>query len=378
MLKGFRAKHPDIKVNVQTVPWQKMDTQVIQAAAAGKSPDVAQLSTYGLPLHISAGSLKPLNDYVGKNWTKEQKEDWVLPPENCEYDGQQMAYYWNSSLQNLFWYRKDLLTKKGLSVPKSWDELAEVAKALTTDRVAGYLLGLHRDGNAVQFTAWFIPALWSAGTELLDDKGRIAFNNERGELVFQWLFDMVHKHRAIPTNMVSITRDNMLDGFKAGTVATTTLASNVVSTARAAKETGPQLGLAQHPSYDPARPMPAFATGKFLVMGKDTKEPEAAALFMEYILSPEAQLINAQIANELPSRKSVLKDPWFETPQAADMKIALEYMAAHPHPFRYHEKNNQLADILAQEAQQIIANRKPIRDALDAIEQRWNRVLKGQ
>jgi multiple sugar transport system substrate-binding protein len=157
----------------------------------------------------------------------------------------------------------------------------------------------------------------------------------------------------------------------------TVLQSNVISTARKAKGTGENLVVTSSPGLDPAKPMPAFAGGKFLVMGKDTREPEAAALFMEHILSPEAQLINARIASEPPSRRSVLNDPWFSTPEAADLKVALEYMAAHPHAFRYHEKHNRLADIIAVETQQMVSNRKPIGEALDAMAKQWQEALKG-
>ena len=35
------------------------------------------------------------------------------------------------------WYRKDLLDAAGLEVPKTWDEFAAAAKALTKDGVYG-------------------------------------------------------------------------------------------------------------------------------------------------------------------------------------------------------------------------------------------------
>jgi multiple sugar transport system substrate-binding protein len=314
---------------------------------------------------------------VGKNWSREEREDWLLPIENTRYDGKQMAYYWNSLVYDVFWYRQDLLAEKGLSAPRTWDELAQAGKALTTDRVAGFLIGLSRDGEAINLTSWLIPAFWTVGADLLDDQQQVAFNNEQGAQAFQWLADMFHVHMAIPLSAVSATRDNMLDSFKAGTAAMTVLQSNVISSARKAKGTGENLVVTSSPGLDPAKTMPAFAGGKFLVMGKDTKEPEAAALLMEHILSPDAQLINARIASEPPSRKSVLNDPWFYTPEAADLKVVLEYMAAHPHAFRYHEKHNRLADIIAVETQQIISNRKPIHEALDSMAKQWQEALKG-
>ena len=54
MVDLFRKKYQNVEVNAVTVHWQKMDDQIIQAAAAGKGPDVAQLSTFGLPLQVPA------------------------------------------------------------------------------------------------------------------------------------------------------------------------------------------------------------------------------------------------------------------------------------------------------------------------------------
>ncbi|HEY8370337.1 MAG TPA: extracellular solute-binding protein [Thermodesulfobacteriota bacterium] len=371
MVDMFRERHPDIEVEVQAVPWQQMDSRVIQAAAAGRAPDVAQLSTYGLPLHIPARSLQPLDGWVGKRWTKADWDDFVLPVSNTTYNGKLMGVYWNSLLCSALWYRTDLLEEKGLGVPQSWDELGKTAAALQTDRRVGYIIGLSKDGNAVGLTNWLIPAFWAAGTEVLHEDGRAAFDNEKGAMALEWLADMVYKYKATPPSIVSTTRDQMTDAFAAGTAAFTHLSSNVVATARKG-QFGKFLGIAPSPGPERGKPQPALVTGKFLVMSKDCKEQEAAGLFIEHMLSPEAQLVNAKLAAEPPSRKSVLKDPWFQTPEAADMRIQLEYMADHPHPWKYHPKNNFLADLFAGGAQDMIQNRRPAREVLSQIAKRWN------
>ncbi len=371
MVDLFRETHPDVEVEVQAVPWQQMDPRVIQAAAAGRGPDVAQLSTFGLPLHIPARSLQPLDGFVGKKWTKAEWDDFLLPLSNTTYGGKLMGVYWNSLLATALWYRTDLLKEKGLGVPQSWDEIGKTAAALQTDRMAGYIIGLSKDGNAVGFTNWLIPAFWAAGTDVLDDQGKAAFNNEKGVRALDWLADMVYKYKAAPASIVSTTRDQMLDAFSAGTAAFTHLSSNVVATARKG-QVGRHLGIAPSPGPVAGKPMPALVTGKFLVMSKDCKEQEAAGLFIEHMLSPEAQLINAKVAGEPPSRRSVLKDPWFQTAEAADMKVQLEYMANHPHPWKYHSKNNLLGDLFAGGAQAMIQNRKPAKDVLAEIAKRWN------
>jgi len=370
MVDLFRKKHPSIEVNVQIVPWQKMTQQILLAAGAGKSPDVALGSNRGLTTLVKARAISPLNDYVGKNWTKEQKEDWLLPQDNCIYDGRQMGVYWHVSLENILFVNRALLEAKGAKIPRSLDEITQVAKVLTQGRVTGYLLGLSKDGGALHLTNWLIPCLWGAGADWLDEKGRIAFNNEAGAKPFQWLLDMVHTHKVMPEGIVSLTRDNVLDAFKAATVAVSTLGSNIVAAARGSA-VGKDMLLTVDVGWKPDKPAPAHSTGKFMVMGKDCKEKEAAGLFIEEQVSPEAQVINASVAAELPSRKSALKDPWFNTPEAADMRLTVEYVRQHGRTMPYHEQHLELAEMVGEAAQQIISRRKSVKDALHELAKAW-------
>jgi multiple sugar transport system substrate-binding protein len=366
MVDLFRKKHPSIDVNVQIVPWQKMTQQIVLAAGAGKSPDVALASNRGLTTLVKAGAILPLNDYVGKDWTKEQKEDWLLPQENSIYDGRQMGVYWHVSLENLLFVNRALLEAKGAKIPRSLDEITQVGKILTQGRVTGYLMGLSKDGGALHLTNWLIPCLWGAGADWLDEKGRIAFNNEAGAKPFQWLLDMVHTHKVMPEGIVSITRDNVLDAFKTATVAISTLGSNIVAAARGST-VGKDMVLTVDAGWKADKPAPAHSTGKWMVIGKDCREKEAAGLFIEEQVSPEAQVINARIAAELPSRKSALKDPWFNTPEAADMRLMVEYVRQHGRTMPYHEQHLELAEMVGEAAQQIISKRKSVKDALDDV-----------
>lgn len=162
----------------------------------------------------------------------------------------------------------------------------------------------------------------------------------------------------------------MLDSFKAGTAAMSTLRSNPVAAARGSA-IGKDLVLSVDPGPTPDRPDPALSSGKWMVIGTNCKEKEAAGLFIEVQVSPEAQVINARIAAELPSRKSALKDPWFSTPEAADMKMMVEYVRQHGRTMPYHERHLELSSMVAEAAQQIVSRRKSVKDALNEVAKTW-------
>ncbi|HWT81144.1 MAG TPA: extracellular solute-binding protein, partial [Candidatus Methylomirabilis sp.] len=213
------------------------------------------------------------------------------------------------------------------------------------------------------------------GSEFLDADGRAAFNNPNGAKSLEWLADIVFKHKITPANIVSLTRDNVLDAFSAGTAAFVHCSSNIVSSARKSATVGKVMGLVASPGPTAAKPAPALVIGKTIAMTRNAKEREAAWLFIEHMTGTEAQAINARVAQEPPCRKSVLKDPWFNTPEAADLRIQVEYMVRYPYPFRYHPKNNILADALADGAQQIIANRRAPLDVLNDVAKKWHGAI---
>jgi multiple sugar transport system substrate-binding protein len=371
MVDAFRKKYPDIEVNIQTVPWQKMVQQIIQAAGAGKSPDVANASDRGLSTLVAAKAIMPLDEHVGKSWTKEQKQDWLLPVKNTVFDGRTMGMFWHTQHNNLLFVNKAMLTaKSGGKLPRTWEEMAHSAKAMTDGRIVGYLIGASKDGNAAQLTQSLIPCLWSAGADWLDDKDRVAFNTENGLRMFQWLYDMVHTHKVMPEGMVSVTRDNMLDAFKSGTAAMICLTTTSVAAIRQGP-TGKDMLLTSYPGVTAQKPLDALVSGKFLVMGKDCREREAAGIFIEDQVSPDAQMLNAKIAGELPSRKSALRDPFFNTPEAADMKFQVTDAERAGRTMPYHPKHNVISDLVAEAVQQMITKRKTIKAALDEVTKRW-------
>ena len=48
---------------------------------------------------------------------------------------------------------------------------------------------------------------------------------------------------------------------------------------------------------------------------------EAAWKLIEFLQSPEAEAIDARVGGELPTRKSTLKDPFFQTPEVRHLRL---------------------------------------------------------
>lgn len=159
----FMKEHPDVKINIETFSWADFYTKWTTGLASGNVPDMST----ALPGHVvemmDAGAIIPLNDLIDKIG-KDKFSEKALS------EGEQDGEYYSIPLYShaqVMWYRKDLLKQAGLDVPKTWDEFAEAAKALTKDGVYGCSFPCGSgDLMATRFLNFYVR---SAGESLLTD-----------------------------------------------------------------------------------------------------------------------------------------------------------------------------------------------------------------
>jgi multiple sugar transport system substrate-binding protein len=370
LLKDFEAKNPSIKVDVRIIPWAQIDRQFIIEAAAGKEADVARLNLEWMHKHAEAESTMPLDEFV-RGWGPDQRKDWLFPWDATVFGGKKVAIPLEHRVQVLY-YRRDLLEKAGLKLPTTWTQLAEACKALTSDRLAGFMVGLSKKDNASNLTQWLVPAMWSMGGSLWDAKGRAAFNTEAGVRAFQFLADLVGKH-GMPKSTINMGSEDLTLAMKAGTLAMSCMGSHRVGTVRTGKGIGDNLLTAPLPYPDGTKPA-AYVTGWALCMGRNTKRKAEAWKLMEHHLSAESQVTYAKISGEMPSRKSAFKDPFFQSPEGKEMHGWADYISADSQGYALPPKFLELGDILAVAASRAVVEGVPVKKALQEAETEYNRI----
>lgn len=368
VLDGFMAANPDLEVKVETINWEKLDALAIQAVAAGGGPDILKIYSPQLTKHVNAKTIIPLNEYVDK-WYAANKNDYIFPLSQTEYDGKIMALLWETRVWVL-WYRQDLLEKVGAKVPQTLDELSKVAQQVANDRVQGFVVGLSDTQLGAAFVETFEPLLWADGGSLLDAKGKAAFNSPAGERALEWIASLL-RSGAMGKSAVTMNADDILSGFKAGTIAMSFQGSMRVSSARDAKDVGRLIRTAPVPGLDVSKPTPALTGGHTLAICPNSKNKAAAWRVIEYFLSPKAQLEWAK-GGVLPVRKSVYDDPFFQTEQGREMIMWRDIIAKSGRVGRYPEDFAKLSELLARAAQDVVLRNVPVKKALDDAAQKYN------
>ena len=349
--------------------YAKINPTLIQSAAAGSGPDVVKVFQPWLTQPVEAGTLQPLNDLLAA-WPEAERQDFVFPLTSTTYKGETFSLL-HELRTDLFWHRKDILDKAGLSVPKTWEEVAQTAGKIATNRLIGYGVGASSQQGAAAIAEWFHPMIWGAGGELFDADGNATINSDAGVRALQWLRELVRVHKGAPASIASITTEGQLDGVKSGTIAMTTDQSTRLSSARAGEGIGANLATGPVPFFE-GKSSATGSSGWTLGIGKHSKNRDAAWAFIRHYLSAPSQVTDARLSASLPSRKSAYNDAFFSTEAGREMKGWADYMGVAGRMPHMPESYPRLIELEAIAIQKVLLSDANPKAALDEAVKAYN------
>jgi len=176
MVAEFEKQNPGIKVEWENWPYMDAYNKYVTVTEGGSPPDCGYTFAIMLPEFVEKGALIPVEKYISDSL----KEDYYEGiRERASLNGTMWALpAWYST--NIITYRKDLLDKYGLDIPKTPEEVIEIAKVLNNPPEL-YGAAFPAGQNGTYAVRWFANQLWGRGGKFLtEDKKRAAFNSEAG------------------------------------------------------------------------------------------------------------------------------------------------------------------------------------------------------
>ena len=160
---AFEQQNPIIKVTIEAVPYNVVYPKLAAAIQAGTPPNLFNNIEAMVAFMHAKQTLEPIDDVIdglGRDHFTKKYLDWVTA------GGKTWALP-DWALHQAVYYRKDLLAQKKLSVPKSWAELLDVAKALNNakDGMHGMGVPLGREFVGQQTVG---AVMYSAGAYVYD------------------------------------------------------------------------------------------------------------------------------------------------------------------------------------------------------------------
>jgi multiple sugar transport system substrate-binding protein len=162
------------KVQIEYSTYNQGDyttTKLPTAFANEAGPDIFMISPGDFMKFANAGIMQDLTSFFPEG----AKEDFLPASlDAVTVDGKIVALPFELELLGLY-YNKEMLEKANVQVPKTWDELQDAARKLTTDKVAGLIIPPDK-GPYFNFI-WY-PFLWQLGGNVLSEDGtKSTFNS---------------------------------------------------------------------------------------------------------------------------------------------------------------------------------------------------------
>ncbi|MBF0503423.1 MAG: extracellular solute-binding protein [Candidatus Riflebacteria bacterium] len=301
MLQEFAAKNPGIKVVVEAIPFENARVKFEQAVKAGLAPDIFRSDRYWISKFADAGYLEQLDEAISQNDIAD-----LLPitRSSVTFHGKIWGLPHTVDCLALL-YNKAHFKEKDVTPPDDFDSFTQVARKLTAPEKGRYGFFMSPDGW------WFEPFLYGFGGRYFDASGTLAFRSEQTLKATHFLVDLKENLKVIPpVNFRSGAYKMMMQSFKGGQVSMIfngTWAIRDIITGSAFKDDSGNLGVALIPRGPVGRFSPIGCQS--LVIPKGGHHFKEAVRFISFMCSSEMESAFVKHNFDIPTRKSLLKDP---------------------------------------------------------------------
>ncbi len=348
-------------VTVESIHWSRFEAQAIQAASANNGPDIINVYSDQLRQHVAGGTVQPMTEFAVP--FIDSMPDYAYSADDLRVNGEIYSLPWESRTF-VHWYRDDVID----SVPAGVDDLLDRAE-LSQGMALGFVIGLSDGSNAASFMESFIPLIRAAGGDLFDQNGRAVFNSDAGVRTVTFVKDLV-ENGVMDRTALSLGVDDIVDGFKAGTIYSMNAGTQRAATIRESSLNANIVSVPM-PGFEQGQPAPALVAGQTLAIGAFAQDAEMAFDFIQYFYSTEAQVRWLQ-ANVLPARASVFEEPVIQELANFDELQRWNEYAGTGRVVFYPDDYTELAVTLVQAVQDVVYRDADASAALDEVAEWYN------
>ena len=291
-------------------------------------PDLGALDLDDQPKAMSQGLLLETTDIIERLNKLEGGYTTGSFINSSSPDGKHWSVPSFSSTE-VFYVRKDKLKEKGLALPETWDQVVEVAKAIT---VPGEFWGWGPQVGTPSYDSevHLSSTMWAYGAKTWDESGKVAVDSAETRSVLN-LFNDAWKAGIIPSD-APVWDDS--SNNKAYLTGITGMIWNTPSVLARMEKENPELLANTEIMLIPKGPKGRFTAGYFYQWGafKNSKYPEESKALMEYLMAPDQlrpayelsagnmmpvfnNMINDQMFKKSPQRETLAKMVEFTVPQ---------------------------------------------------------------
>jgi multiple sugar transport system substrate-binding protein len=362
LLDPFRAEHPELRIEVQQIPFTAAHEKLLTALIGDAAPDLAQVGNTWIPEFVVLDAVEPLDPWLARSDAVRRDDYFGGVWETNLVDGRLYGVPWYVDTRIVF-YRTDLLAAAGCEpFPRTWQAWLECMRRVVA------LPGGERFAILLPTDEWAQPVvlgLQQGATLLADDGSRGAFSSPEFARAFDFYIQIFDEHLApvLSTSQIGNVYQQFAEGrfamYITGPWNLGEFRRRLPASALAVWGTAPL------PAPDESWPGVSLAGGASLVIFKSSERKQAAWQVVEYLSRPEVQLEFYRLSGDLPARVTPWSDPLLaDDPQVAAFFTQLGHVQPMPRVAEWEQIATRLYE-RAEEAIQGVATNEQVLAGLD-------------
>lgn len=364
MADDFMKSNSNIKIAVETMPWEEYWTKLQTSAQGGNMPDIIVMHPDEVKNYAEGGALMDLTDRIAKSQTVNLDNFPKYVNEDFKIDDKYYGIPKDIGTLGLC-YNKDLFDQAGVAYPDStwtWDTLKQAAQKLTNKSKGTYGIATPNDGQN-----FYWNLIWQNGGDLFSADGKkCTFDSPEVIEAMEYAVSFIKEgYSPSATDLANLTADEY---FESGKAAMVFAGSWMLNEYMAVKNLN--FNVAELPK---GKQRAAICSGMAYSVAAGTKHPEEAWKFVEYLGSKQGQTVEAQSGIAIPAYSGT-QQPWVDGYKKIDaspfVKVA-EYGHTSPGLTTSNEESAVVDEIMPQ----IYALKVPVADGCKQMAQKINELI---
>jgi multiple sugar transport system substrate-binding protein len=339
MTAGFEKANPDIKVNLEFVPYEGLRDKTLLAQASG-GYDVVLFDVIWPAEYATSNILKDVTSRITPEMDK-----GILPGAwtTVEYKDKRYGLPWILDTKYLF-YNKEMLDKAGISSPpKTWAELLQDAKKIKDKGILKYPIAWSW-AQAEAVICDYTTLVSAYGGKFLDDGGKPVFQTDGGLDALEYMVQTMKDGITNPNSKEFLEEDvrRVFQNGEAAFALNWTYMYNLANDPKQSKVAG-HVGIEPAPGVKGKSEVSAVNGSMGLGITSTSKHPDEAWKYIVYMTSQPVQNEYAKLS--LPIWASSYDDPAVTKGQeelVSAAKTALGAMFPRPTTPHYQELSTAL------------------------------------
>lgn len=284
-LKKFEDE-TGIKVNLEVIGWNDLQTRIQTAVTSGQAPDVLNIGNTWAASLQSTGAFLPFDDAAftaigGKDkFVKTAMDTGGMPGQ----DPTSVPLY---GLAYGLYYNKAMFKDAGLTPPTSWEEMVAAAKKLTTGDVHGMTLAAGSYTENSHFA--FINAAQN-DAEFFDADGKPTFTQDGIVDGIARYVDLMQTDKVVDAGNAQYDNGTQaINDFANGKAAMVISQNNANSSIASQGMKDDAFGVVAFPAPEGGKDIATMVAGINMSIFKNTKNKDSALEFVKFMTSEATQ-----------------------------------------------------------------------------------------